>query len=370
MNMMIAGKTEIKNLFPQDSANPSWERSTLPVDQAIEWTKVRVYVYSESSAMHVKINLIPKMQSKNGKGKRQPYRWSILSENYNGEPIAFEWQIFAGTTASEILKKKSTRILKDNASDLRVSVIEQSSCPCSTTSIWRRKGTKTLGYYQFEKNQKCMRQDSLTDTGYSWVQEKKASGIKDMQSIVASGNSVLHQLWRNSRIFGNPVLNGASPLGRGTLKMVSGRNTSHLNREFDNIDFLFRTVHAANQLCIYGAVTMLCEKQPEEDSGKASKGRPESARRTPREIQIKQVERKSLVDIPRLPPASGNRMLQNLENFELMPFMSKIESLRAAAKFYHQIETEENYYVTTLLEDDGWGRRTSMCKEYTAPRNQ
>ena len=32
MNMMISGNSEIKNLFPQDSANPSWERSTLPID--------------------------------------------------------------------------------------------------------------------------------------------------------------------------------------------------------------------------------------------------------------------------------------------------------------------------------------------------
>ena len=51
-----------------------------------------------------------------------------------------------------------------------------------------------------QEKSKCMRQDSFTDTGYSWVPEKKASGIKDMQSFVANGNSVLHQLWRNSRI--------------------------------------------------------------------------------------------------------------------------------------------------------------------------
>ena len=38
------------------------------------------------------------------------------------------------------------------------------------------------------------------------------------------------------------------------------------------------------------------------------------------------------------------------------------------AKFYHPIE-KRNYYVTTTLEDDGWWKRTSMCKEYTAPRN-
>ena len=49
--------------------------------------------------------------------------------------------------------------------------------------------------------------------------------------------------------------------------------------------------------------------------------------------------------------------------------MSKIEPLRTAAKFYHPVEIG-NYYITTLLEDDGWRRRTSMCREYTAPRNQ
>ena len=49
---------------------------------------------------------------------------------------------------------------------------------------------------------------------------------------------------------GNPVFKEASPLGRGTLEMRSGRNTIHFNGEFDNIVFLFRTVHSANQLCI------------------------------------------------------------------------------------------------------------------------
>ena len=87
------------------------------------------------------------------------------------------------------------------------------------------------------------------------------------------------------------------------------------------------------------------------------------------EIHIKQEDLKSLVDIPRQPHASGNRMLQNLKDFNSMPFMSKIEYLRTTAKFYHPIE-KGNYYVTTTLDDDGWGKRTSMCKEYTAPRNR
>ena len=69
---------------------------------------------------------------------------------------------------------------------------------------------------------------------------------------------------------GNLVFKGVRPLGRGTLKMRSGRNTIHLSGECDNIDFLFRTVHAANQLCTHGAVTKLCEKA---DRGKFWKGK-------------------------------------------------------------------------------------------------
>ena len=67
--------------------------------------------------------------------------------------------------------------------------------------------------------------------------------------------------------------------------------------------------------------------------------------------------------------ASGNRMLQNLNDFNSMPFMSKIEYLRTTAKFNHPIE-KGNHFVTTTLEDDGWGKCTSMCKEHTAPRNR
>ena len=52
-----------------------------------------------------------------------------------------------------------------------------------------------------------------------------------------------------------------------------------------------------------------------------------------------------------------------------MPFVSKIEYLPTTTKFFHPIE-EGNYYVTTTLEDDGWEKRTSMCKEFSAPRNQ
>ena len=84
-----------------------------------------------------------------------------------------------------------------------------------------------------------------------------------------------------------------------------------------NVNLLYRTVHAANQLCIYGAVSKGCGP----NSGEASQSRPERVRKMSPETQIKQEDLKLLVDIPRLPHASGKRMLQNFKDFNSMPFM-------------------------------------------------
>ena len=148
---------------------------------------------------------------------------------------------------------------------------------------------------------------------------------------------------------GHPVFQGTSPLGHGIFKKKNKRDTNHFNGEYCNIDMLYSTVHSANQLCIYGAVTKWCGT----NSGEASQSRLESTRKTSPEIQIKQYVLWSLVDIPRLPHASGNRMLQNLKDFNSMPFMSEIEDLRTTANFYHPIE-KGYHYVTTIVEDDGW----------------
>ena len=110
----------------------------------------------------------------------------------------------------------------------------------------------------------------MTDIGHSSVLKKKASGTRDMQpSVVAIGISVLHKCWRNSTIL--------------DTQLKSGRNTVHFTGEFDKIDLMYRTVHATNHLCIYGAVTMSCVEQYGTDSGEPSRSRPESARNTPRD---------------------------------------------------------------------------------------
>ena len=150
---------------------------------------------------------------------------------------------------------------------------------------------------------------------------------------------------------------GMSPLGRGILrrKIIDTQSTSMES--------------SATLTCCTGLYTPRISSVFTEQSQEASQSRPESARRTHREIQIKKEELKSLAVFPRLPQTSGNRMLQNLKDFNLMPLMSKIEYLRTTANFYYPVEKGNNN-VTTTLDDDGWWKRTSMCKEYTTPRNR
>ena len=46
--MMIEGNSEIKNVFPADVASSLSEKHVLLKEQAKNWTKTRVYVYSDS----------------------------------------------------------------------------------------------------------------------------------------------------------------------------------------------------------------------------------------------------------------------------------------------------------------------------------
>ena len=46
--MMIEGNSEIKNVSPADVTSTLWGKPVLLKEQAIKWTKARVYVYSDS----------------------------------------------------------------------------------------------------------------------------------------------------------------------------------------------------------------------------------------------------------------------------------------------------------------------------------
>ena len=105
-------------------------------------------------------------------------------QGLDGEPIDFEWKIFPRATAWDILHEiqanlQGKHVTPENFSDRIIFM-----------SMFNDIDLK-------EKD--SMPQILTMDSGHSWDQEKKASGIKDM-IMVASGIFVLHKWWNISRI--------------------------------------------------------------------------------------------------------------------------------------------------------------------------
>ena len=84
-------------------------------EQAIKWTRARVFVYSDS------VLCLGKMHDPEDAIKK----WIPLRElqGLDGEPIDFEWKIFLGATALNILQN-SSRPTRESTSHLKTSVTE------------------------------------------------------------------------------------------------------------------------------------------------------------------------------------------------------------------------------------------------------
>ena len=123
--MMIEGNSEIKNVFTADVASSHWEKPVLPQEQAIKWTKTRVYVYSDS------VLCLGKMLSPEDAIKKWNDRVSTLKmchtfrelQGLDGEPIDFEWKS-SQDPKHRILSTKFKQTYKERTSHLKDSVIE------------------------------------------------------------------------------------------------------------------------------------------------------------------------------------------------------------------------------------------------------
>ena len=73
---------------------------------------------------------------------------------------------------------------------------------------------------------------------------------------------------------GHPVFKSISALSRGILKQKNRRETIHFNADASNNELLYRAIHSATQLSIYGAVACWCEEfdlKPDETSERLTK---------------------------------------------------------------------------------------------------
>ena len=114
--MMIEGNSEIKNVFTADVASSLWGKPVLLKEQAIKWTKARVYVYSDSvlclGKHHGPEDAIRRWNDQVSTLKMCPTFREL--QGLDGNPMDFEWNIFPGAKALDILHKTSRLTRKEH----------------------------------------------------------------------------------------------------------------------------------------------------------------------------------------------------------------------------------------------------------------
>ena len=169
---------------------------------------------------------------------------------------------------------------------------------------------------------------------------------------------------------GHPVFKGISALSRGILKWKGGRCTIHFNADSSNTELLFRTIHSANQLSIYGAVSRWCEEFAQWTPNQKESFVEILVAKEKEQLlkNVKPQELNSLVHTPRSENrASGNRLRECLQRFETLEKEIQFTRVCEDTTFTRRISLEMSYKTIPDV-DDGFGDRTSACREYTLPR--
>ena len=150
---------------------------------------------------------------------------------------------------------------------------------------------------------------------WSFLKERKRSFTEfSATHLKDTCDSSATQMVERFNETGHPVFKSISALSRGIQKRKNGRDTIHFIADSSNTELLFRTIHPANQLSIYGAVSSWCE----EFGQKPNEKEPTSEKENEQQLKnVKPQEVRSLVQTPRSDnPASGNRLRECPQRFE------------------------------------------------------
>ena len=111
-------------------------------------------------------------------------------------------------------------------------------------------------FFEFRKGQE-LRKKVHADIGHSSGQEKKKK-CYGTHTYKPEGqwNKTADVMLENFKESGHPIFRGISALNRRERR--GGRCRIHFTVESPNAQLLFRTIHSANQLSIYGAVASWC----------------------------------------------------------------------------------------------------------------
>ena len=241
--------------------------------------------------------------------------------------------------------------------------IESSSCRCSMILIGREEEIQN-NVFQVPNKSRTTRRNSRKGTGHSLDLEATRCGMENQITLLKeNGRRQPTWWWEQFEESGHPVLISVPPLARGILRKKNNKETIHFSADASNTELLYRTIHSANQLSIYGAVARWCE-----DFGMKTDEKPPKTLHDEmlREFQPKEVT--SVVKAPRnAQPAAGNGMREVQQKFETLGTEVQFKRICKEAAFIHEVAVGRSYRTASDV-DDGFGGRTPICREHTKPR--
>ena len=146
-------------------------------EEVISLSHAKAYVFSDSVLCLGKVNQTPTSnavwEEQLDWFKDSPQHRTL--DTFDGEPMEFGWNIFAGFTTLQ-LTSKSPRVHDQNGRSKHYSKDELSSCRCSMTSYGDLK-TMNGNAMLTPRLCLCLQKDSQQDVGHSSDPDQKRSGI-------------------------------------------------------------------------------------------------------------------------------------------------------------------------------------------------
>ena len=175
---LVAEQDEISNLETIGGEKHSWKYLSLIDDERIiNLQRAKVYVFSDSVLCLGKTHQNPDANE----ARKKRIERITTSQSYrdydgiSGELTQFEWNIFPGFTTLQLYGKVRD-LLSRLGETQKISQEEFYLCRCSTTFPEERK-TMKKNVWQMLKSSLYMQRSLEKDTGHSFVQIPKRSGI-------------------------------------------------------------------------------------------------------------------------------------------------------------------------------------------------
>ena len=163
--------------------------------------------------------------------------------------------------------------------------------------------------FQIPNKSRITRRDSREDTGHPSALETKRNGMElAVLQLKENGIPQPHMMERFKETSKQTVFKSIGALNRGILK--NNRDIIHFNADASNTELFFRTIHSANQLSIYGAVSSWCEEfglRPNERELTSERFVAKENEQLRKNVKLEEVN--SMVQTPRSDdPASGKSL--------------------------------------------------------------